>query len=178
MVADGQFRADLFYRLNGVEVEVPPLRARLGDLGALVRHVLAERVGTDFKVTPSALEAMKTYDWPGNVRELEQVVVRAAALAQGCELVVDDLPDRVRRAHLEVLWPSLTARDTMRAWGSRYAALVLERCHHNKRRACEWLGISYHTLQAYLRYDLGTTAVEASRGQAGSSESAGTARRC
>ncbi|MDP6580167.1 MAG: sigma 54-interacting transcriptional regulator [Vicinamibacterales bacterium] len=176
MVTEGQFRADLFYRLNGVEVEVPPLRARLGDLGALVRHVLAERVGADFKIAASALEAMRTYDWPGNVRELEQVVVRAAALARGRELVVDDLPARVRQAHSEVLWPSLTAQDTMRAWGSRYAALVLERCHNNKRRACKWLDISYHTLQAYLRYDLRRTAVEGSRKPTDSSESAGAAR--
>jgi transcriptional regulator with AAA-type ATPase domain len=65
---------------------------------------------------------------------------------------LDDLPAALRGEFEDVLLPSTSRNDTMRAWGSRYARLVLERCENNKRRACRELGISYHTLQGYLRY--------------------------
>jgi hypothetical protein len=65
---------------------------------------------------------------------------------------VDDLPARLRSGYGDVLLPSVERRDTLRAWGSRYVRLVLARSGHNKRKACRALGISYHTLQAYLRY--------------------------
>ena len=77
---------------------------------------------------------------------------RAVTLAPSDQLELDDLPTTLGQEWIEVLDPSLARRDTMRTWGSRYARLVLERCGHNKRRACCVLGISYHTLQAYLRY--------------------------
>lgn len=74
------------------------------------------------------------------------------ALALGYVVRLSDLPPELTREHAEVLHPSAARADSMRAWGSRYARLVLERCGHNKRRTCEVLGISYHTLQSYLRY--------------------------
>ena len=159
MVAGGTFRADLFYRLNGVEIHVPPLRSHLSDVAELAPFLLRQRCGECFRLSTVALEAMQAYDWPGNVRELEQVMVRAAALATSNEIGIDDLPPRVRRLYVEVLRPSVDAADSMRAWGSRYAKVVLERCGNNKRKACEHLAISYHTLQAYLRY---TTSDDAS----------------
>ena len=64
----------------------------------------------------------------------------------------DDLPPQLRGEYLEVVGPSMAAGESMRAWGSRYARLVFERCGRNKRRACRQLDISYHTLEAYLRY--------------------------
>ena len=87
-----------------------------------------------------------------NVRELERVMERAVALAGSEFLELDDLPPGITGGFGEVLVPSLRSGDTMRAWGSRYARLVLERCQNNKRRACRELGISYHTLRAYLRF--------------------------
>ncbi|MBA2603296.1 MAG: hypothetical protein H0U94_06895, partial [Acidobacteria bacterium] len=64
----------------------------------------------------------------------------------------EDLPPALLGGYQEVIAPALLGRETMREWGSRYARLVLERCERNKRRACRELGISYHTLQGYLRY--------------------------
>src|SRR4029078_7251892 len=88
--------------------------------------------------------ALQAYDWPGNVRELERVIERGVALAGGPLLELDDLPPALLGGYGEVLLPALRARSTMRAWGSRYARLVLERCRNNKRQACRQLGISYH----------------------------------
>jgi transcriptional regulator with PAS, ATPase and Fis domain len=100
----------------------------------------------------AAEDALRLYDWPGNVRELERLMERAVALT-GRECVeLDDLPAHVRGDYGVVIGPALASGESLRAWGSRYARLVLERCGHNKRRACRVLDISYHTLQAYLRY--------------------------
>jgi transcriptional regulator with PAS, ATPase and Fis domain len=92
-----------------------------------------------------------TYDWPGNVRELERPIERTVTRSDVISL--DDLPVRLRAGYGEVLLPSIEGKETLRAWGSRYVQLVLERSGCNKRRACRSLGISYHTLQACLRYD-------------------------
>jgi transcriptional regulator with AAA-type ATPase domain len=76
----------------------------------------------------------------------------AVATCRDGQIGLDDLPIALRGAYSEVLMPAVQANDTMRAWGSRYARLVLERCAHNKRQACQVLGISYHTLNAYLNF--------------------------
>ena len=101
---------------------------------------------------PGSGGKLLAYNWPGNVRELERVMERAIALAGSDFLELDDLPPALTAGYTDVLLPSMQARESMRAWGSRYARLVLERCENNKRRACRELGISYHTLRAYLRY--------------------------
>ena len=90
--------------------------------------------------------------WPGNVRELERFIERAVALTESNHIELDDLPPQLRGEYVEVLGPSIASGESMRAWGSRYARLVFERCGRNKRRACRQLDISYHTLEAYLRY--------------------------
>ena len=77
---------------------------------------------------------------------------RAVALAESDVIELDDLPPTVRGDYAAALGPSLRRNDTLRAWASRYARLVLERCQGNKREACRVLDISYHTLQAYLRF--------------------------
>jgi len=95
---------------------------------------------------------LRMYGWPGNVRELERFIERAVALTESSQIELDDLPPQVRGDYVEILGPSFAAGESLRAWGSRYARLVYERCGRNKRRACRQLDISYHTLQAYLRY--------------------------
>src|SRR5215510_2992426 len=77
---------------------------------------------------------------------------RSVALAQADRIELDDLPPAVRGEYDETLGPALASDESFRAWGSRYAKLVFERCGRNKRRACRVLEISYHTLTAYLRY--------------------------
>ncbi len=152
LVAKGHFRLDLYYRLTGVEVHVPPLRARRADIPELVETILG-RHGAERprRVSRAALEALASYDWPGNVRELERALERAVALADDEEIGVADLPPSVTRHFTEVLGPALAAHDTLRDLAARYVRLVLDRCRDRKRLACRQLGISYHTLQAHLR---------------------------
>ena len=103
-------------------------------------------------MTPAAVDALIAYDWPGNVRELERMLEGAIATAESRQISVDDLPVSLRGTYGDVLVPAFRLGDTMRAWGSRYARLVLEKNAGNKRQACRMLDISYHTLNAYLRY--------------------------
>ena len=153
MVAGGFFRSDLFYRLGGVEVAVPPLRARQSDIVELAEYFLdRHRETRRLELSPPVKDALRGYEWPGNVRELQRVIENIVALASTDRVELDDLPPNLRGDYEEVLLPALARDETMRAWGSRYARLVLQRCGDNKRRACEVLGISYHTLQAYLDY--------------------------
>jgi transcriptional regulator with PAS, ATPase and Fis domain len=153
LVEHGRFRLDLYYRLHGVDVQVPPLRARREDVAELARYFLdRHRFVRPLQLSSAATDALLAYDWPGNVRELERVIERAVALAGSDFLELDDLPPGLLGGYADVLVPSMRARETMRAWGSRYARLVLERCANNKRQACRELGISYHTLRAYLRF--------------------------
>ncbi len=152
LVERGLFRADLYYRLNGVEIRVPPLRDRREDIPELAEYFLERhRHVRRLRLTSAAQDALLAYDWPGNVRELERVMERAIALARADEIRVEDLPPLLARGYEEALMPALVRDESLRTWGSRYARLVLERHNHNKRSACRALGISYHTLRTYLR---------------------------
>ena len=154
LVEQRLFRADLFYRLSGVDIRVPTLRERRDDVRELAQYFLERHRATrSLRLSVAAAGALTTYEWPGNVRELERLMERAIALAESEVIELDDLPPTVRSDYAAAVVPSLVRNDTMRAWGSRYARLTLDRCAGNKREACRVLGISYHTLQAYLRYD-------------------------
>jgi DNA-binding NtrC family response regulator len=146
------FRPDLFYRLAGVDVRVPPLRERRADIRELARYFL-ERLANTRRLTLSeaASQALHLHDWPGNVRELERLMERVVALAPGTVIELDDLPAAVRGECAQVLVPSLKRGDTLRVWASRYAQLTYERCRGNKRETARVLGISGHTLNSYLR---------------------------
>jgi DNA-binding NtrC family response regulator len=149
----GLFRTDLYYRLSGVEVRVPALRQRKEDILELAKYFLSRHSGRRaLTISPAAVDALIAYDWPGNVRELERMIEGAVATCSDQQIALDDLPISLRGAYGEVLMPSVLTNETMRSWGSRYARLVLERCDRNKRQACGVLGISYHTLNAYLNY--------------------------
>jgi len=101
MMQQGTFREDLFYRLNVISVELPPLRDRWEDIPLLARNFLelfAARAGRPVMgIAPEAMEILMAYSWPGNVRELENVIERAVALTTADEVRVDDLPASVRR---------------------------------------------------------------------------------
>lgn len=158
------FRPDLFYRLSGVDIRVPSLRERREDVRELAEYFLERhRMTHPLKLSPSAADALTAYEWPGNVRELERLIERAVALTDSDVIELDDLPPGIRGDYVTTILPSIARNDTMRAWGSRYAHLVVSRCAGNKRQACRVLGISYHTLQAYLRYsnDADVVAAEA-----------------
>ena len=162
MVTRALFRSDLYYRLGGVEIHVPPLRARREDICELVAYFLSRHArGRELSLSDAAADALRMYSWPGNVRELERFIERAVALVDSSRIDLDDLPPQFRGEYVEVVGPSIAAGESMRAWGSRYARLVFERCGRNKRRACRHLDISYHTLEAYLSYP--TRNVDSSR---------------
>jgi two-component system response regulator HydG len=149
------FRPDLFYRLSGVDIRVPTLRERRTDVLELAAYFLERHRATHaLRLSAAAADALASYDWPGNGRELERLMERAVALASGDVIELEDLPATVRGDYSAALGPSLRRNETMRAWGSRYARLTLDRAAGNKREACRVLNISYHTLQAYLRYPI------------------------
>jgi DNA-binding NtrC family response regulator len=96
LIADGEFREDLFYRLNVVPITLPPLRARPGDIPLLVAHFMEKYSAGERTLSDEAMEALVSYQWPGNIRELENTIERILILAHGEEIGVDDLPGEVR----------------------------------------------------------------------------------
>ena len=104
LVAEGRFRGDLYYRLNVVQIEMPPLRERGGDVGLLASYFLdraARRTGRKMlRFTPEAEMLLGRYEWPGNVRELENAVEHAVAVSEGSLLGANDLPASVRTPRL------------------------------------------------------------------------------
>jgi two-component system NtrC family response regulator len=160
-VKDGLFRADLFYRLAGVEIHVPPLRARREDVPLLAEHILERHRSTRLlTLSPNGMEALVAHDWPGNVRQLERVIERAVALTIGPVIDVPDLPEEITKAYRNVVATIPDYDESLRAWSSRYVRLVLDRCDGNKRRACDVLNISFHTLQAHLGYASASSALD------------------
>jgi two-component system, NtrC family, response regulator AtoC len=96
LIVDGNFREDLFYRLNVVPVTLPPLRQRIDDVPMLVAHFLDKYHAGNKRIAPDAMEAFITYQWPGNIRELENSIERVVILSHGEEITVADLPAEVR----------------------------------------------------------------------------------
>ena len=168
LVEQRLFRPDLFYRLSGVDIRVPTLRERRPDILELALHFLERHRPTrPLRLSAGACDALMAYDWPGNVRELERLIERAVALVDADTIELDDLSPTVRGDYATTLGPSLRRNDSLRAWASRYARLVLHRCEGNKREACRTLDISYHTLQSYLRFPVhDPAAAEAWRNEA------------
>lgn len=146
------FRPDLFYRLSGVDIRVPALRDRRADILELTRYFLdRHRTARPLQLSAAAADALAAHDWPGNVRELERLIERAVALTESDVIELEDLPPVLRGDFAAALEPTRQRAETMRAWGSRYARAVLERCQGNKRETCRVLDISYHTLVSYLK---------------------------
>ncbi|MCU1384875.1 MAG: zraR 12 [Acidobacteria bacterium] len=153
LVEQRLFRPDLFYRLSGVDIRVPTLRERRPDILELAAYFLdRHKTMRPLRLSAGACDALMAYDWPGNVRELERLMERAVAMVNADVIELDDLPASIRGDYVIALGPSLRRNDSLRAWASRYARLVLERSDGNKREACRALDISYHTLQSYLRF--------------------------
>jgi two-component system response regulator AtoC len=148
-VEDGEFREDLYYRLNVVTVRVPALRDRPLDIPLLAQHFLAkyrQASGTPVSgFAPETLALLADHDWPGNVRELEHVVERAVALASSELILPENLPPEVRPTpapppELPARWMTL---EELRRW---YVDRVLEHTEGNKQRAADVLGIDRRTL--------------------------------
>jgi DNA-binding NtrC family response regulator len=157
-VRDGRFRTDLFYRLNVVHLELPPLRARPEDVPLLVEHFL-QRFSRQYQVAPKrlaaeALERLRTYAWPGNVRELQNAIERAFALSAADTITLDDLPPSLRGWAL----PSDTPGDvpTLEESERRLFAAALRKTGGNKNEAARLLGIDRQRLYRKIeKYGLG-----------------------
>ncbi len=151
-VARGRFREDLFYRLNVVNIETPPLRDRKSDIPAIARFFLDRYAKDNGKaieaIAPQALDRLVSYDWPGNVRELENAVERAVVLASSGELEERHLPSSVRPVGPSGM-PAIPGA-TM-AELERYAILeTLKAAAGSTSKAAEILGISARTIQYRL----------------------------
>ena len=155
----GAFRSDLFYRLNVIAMQLPPLRERREDIPllaeAFLQRVAAERGLAPVRLAPEALDAIMAYDWPGNVRELENALEHAAILARNEEIAPDCLPERITARRAEPLVGE-KAHDnpTLEHIERAYIMWVLQNEGGNKSRAAQVLGIDPSTLYRKLsRYD-------------------------
>ena len=150
-VTHHRFRADLWYRLRVIELEIPPLRHRPEDLRALTDDLLlraAARLGRSVTgFTSRALDGILRYLWPGNIRELEHAIERACAVATGSDIDLEDLPDAVRGRPPHDRGTGRPLADHELA----YIRAMVERHHGHRRRAAEELGISLSTLNRRLR---------------------------
>jgi transcriptional regulator with PAS, ATPase and Fis domain len=152
-IAEGRFRKDLYYRLNVVQLHVPPLRGRREDILPLARLLLAdaaERCGRPVTgLSPRAADQLLRYAWPGNVRELENAMERAVALGRGNHVELDDLPEEVRAAI-----PTPTVSGPVRVLDEvekDYILAVLDVNGGNQTRTAEQLGIGSATLYRKLK---------------------------
>ena len=154
-IARGNFRGDLYYRLNVISIEVPPLRERRDDIPILAESFLAEiarKRGEDpKKLSPEAAQQLQEYTWPGNVRELENAIERAVILASNGTIFPAALPDSVRKRKSEPLLGERTASNpTLETIEQAYIMWVLKSEGTNKARAAEVLGIDPSTLHRKL----------------------------
>jgi DNA-binding NtrC family response regulator len=162
----GRFREDLFYRLNVVTIDLPPLRERPEDIPALIEHLLSTRqLGkVRCQVAPDAMRALLNYRWPGNIRELANVLERGQILAEDQLITLDDLPDSI---HLAPSLPTYADPLNLKGRERQTTLAALLQAKGNKMQAARLLGISRRALYRLLeKYDL-----EASQGEGRSANS-------
>ena len=159
LVREGKFREDLFYRLNVITIDLPPLRQRKEDIPLLVEHFLQkysqENERDARRITPEALRPLVGYSWPGNVRELENVVERAVVLSSGIEIGSDLLPDHMagRGTSLPVMEhrPDASLFDILEDCERRIITDMLEKCNWNQTEAAERFRVPLSTLNQKIK---------------------------
>ena len=156
-VEERRFREDLYYRINVVRIEVPPLRARPGDVLPLAQHFLERAAARTSKpilgISEAVARLLIAYDWPGNVRELENCMERAVALSRLEEITIEDLPPKVQRHRTERLVISTETTEeliTLDEMERRYVRQVLMAVRGNKTHAARFLGIDRRSLYRRL----------------------------
>jgi DNA-binding NtrC family response regulator len=159
-VRDGKFREDLFYRLNVITVDLPPLRQRKEDIPMLVEFFLnkysAENERPLRRITPEALRPLLTYAWPGNVRELENVMERAVVLSSGTEIGPDLLPDQISGRSTAFPVPEPRSADSslfdiMEDCERHVIVDMLEKCSWNQTEAAERFHVPLSTLNQKIK---------------------------
>jgi transcriptional regulator with PAS, ATPase and Fis domain len=170
---EGTFRKDLYFRLNVVTLNLPPLRERRSDIAPLVHYFLDRFApGKTITISPSAMKMMFQYDWPGNVRELENCVERAVALGDQEMIEVTDLPPAIRERQEQYALadsvafagePAESSNTDLEELERDTIQRVFEQVNGDKARARKMLGISRATLYRKLkRYNIGPAAKAAS----------------
>jgi DNA-binding NtrC family response regulator len=159
-VAEGRFREDLFYRLNVVEIDVPPLRDRREDIPVLVKHFVAKSAqaqnAIQKPVSDEVMRALQLYNWPGNVRELENVIERAMILS-GEEIDLESMPPKVRKdfSAISTISSADSSRPTLEEVERHYIMEILLSVGEDKAKAASILCIDLSTLYRKLkRYGL------------------------
>jgi DNA-binding NtrC family response regulator len=158
-VKEGRFREDLFYRLNVICLELPPLRARRQDIPLLAAHFLkmyADENGQPTPaITPDALRVLMDYEWPGNVRELENAMERGVVLTTTGSITPDLLPASLTgntyTSNIMDHRPDASLFDVMEDIERRIIADRLERCHWNQTEAAEFFKIPLSTLNQKIK---------------------------
>jgi DNA-binding NtrC family response regulator len=158
-VRDGKFREDLFYRLNVITIDLPPLRQRKEDIpllaGFFLNRYSQENERPTRRITPEALRPLLTYSWPGNVRELENVIERAVVLSSGVEVGPELLPDQIagRATAFSGLERRMDASlfDIMEDCERQIIVEMLEKCHWNQTDAAERFHIPLSTLNQKIK---------------------------
>jgi len=156
-VAEGRFRQDLYYRVNVINIELPPLRERLSDIPLLAEHFLA-RVCEESGKPPKrfdeqAMAALQRFSWPGNVRELQNVIERAVLLGRDATIGVEDLPPQMKLAGGVPVAPigEQSLKDALEAPERQIILDVLEMNHWNRQATAESLGINRTTLYKKMK---------------------------
>jgi two-component system response regulator PilR (NtrC family) len=160
-VAQGQFREDLYYRLNVITVSLPPLRKRTEDIPLLAQHFLAKCAHENEKaiaeISPPAMQLLLDYHWPGNVRELENVIERAVVLSTGTVLGVDLLPHGVRQPDAVMVPPSSVSssgvpfKDAVSEYERQLVIKALQASGGVQKRAAELLQVKPTTLHEMMK---------------------------
>jgi DNA-binding NtrC family response regulator len=158
-VREGRFREDLFYRLNVISLELPPLRSRREDIPLLAAHFLkfyADENGTEERsLAPEAMRILMDYEWPGNVRELENAMERGVVLSTSRTITPDLLPTQLTgstySASLLDHQPDASLFDLMEEIERRIIGDRLERCHWNQTEAAEYFRIPLSTLNQKIK---------------------------
>ncbi len=158
-VKEGKFREDLFYRLNVITIDLPPLRQRTNDISLLVEYFIVkfaqENGRHPLHVTPEALRPLLDYDWPGNVRELENVIERAVVLATGPSFTPDLLPENLtgRGSNMALMdhRPDASLFEIIETIERRVIADMLEKCGWNQTEAADKFRIPLSTLNQKIK---------------------------
>lgn len=159
LVASGKFRQDLFFRLNGATIQVPPLKERGGDIAVLGKHFLSQSA-PHLSLSDAALERLKEHSWPGNVRELQQVIARAAALTDGSVIQPEDLelvaslPKGPNLGHDFSIEDFPSLKEAQLAFTKEFVKRTLDKFGGNRSKVASHLGISERTLYRLLAGDM------------------------
>ena len=155
MVEEGSFREDLFYRLDVVSLEIPPLRERKEDIPLLVKHyldVFNKENGKDIGITETAMASLCAYAWPGNIRELRNCVERMVVLCRGKMIELENVPVDVREGVTPGIAKTVLAQPScdLECNEKMLIERALNECKGNRTKAAEKLGISRRTLHRKL----------------------------